>query len=262
VEVDEDIILDSLSQNIDKSFKRMLSISNESTELGSKKTTTQRINTGKSSSNIFDICAFEERIPNWCARIVDRNNNDLGFKITNTCTIDNFLLAFWVSSQLNNSILNLCSRNDLLDIINSFQHIEWNKAKSIWLQEFIYCSEFDFGCRCSECEFSLKTFKINKTVDTFDSEYEYFLHPIIYFLKYNLFSCCSNDCSSNNKLKQSISFLFVKVNSLVSLTYAKEKRGKSCNNEIRIDVSFQSSLRGYLFKQVVKLLYMLMNYQI
>ncbi len=40
VEVDEDIILDSLSQNIEKSFKRILSISNESTELGSMKTTT------------------------------------------------------------------------------------------------------------------------------------------------------------------------------------------------------------------------------
>ena len=92
------IILDSLSQNIETLLKRILSISNESTELGSKKTTTQRINT---SSNIFDIGAFKERITYWGGRNVDRNNNDLGFKITNTCTIDNFLLAFWVSFKLN-----------------------------------------------------------------------------------------------------------------------------------------------------------------
>jgi hypothetical protein len=86
--------------------------------------------------------------------IVDRNNKDLGFKITHTFK-------------------------------KTIQHIEWNKAKSIWLQEFIYCSELDYGCKCSEYKLSLK---IDKTVDKIGSEH--FLHPIIYSKKYYLFSCC------------------------------------------------------------------------
>ncbi len=36
---------------------------------------------------------FKMRIPNWGGQLVNEKNNQLGFNITDTCTIDNFLLS-------------------------------------------------------------------------------------------------------------------------------------------------------------------------
>ena len=100
-EIDEEFIMQSISQTeeIQSSFKRMLSVSNISSELGSKKKSTQRLIIDNYIESIFDMSNFEIRIPHWGGKIVDENNNDIGIIIVNTCTIDNFLLAIWVCSK-------------------------------------------------------------------------------------------------------------------------------------------------------------------
>ena len=99
---------------------------------------------------------FKTKLPFWGGNIVDSNNNDLGFKIINTCAFDNFLLALWVSTKLNITIFNYISRKHLIDSFKSIEQNEWNKAESIWLQEFIYAYVCDFECSCSECKISVK----------------------------------------------------------------------------------------------------------
>ena len=64
-EIDEEFIMQYISQTekIQSSFKRMLSVSNISSELGSKKTSTQRIINDNYIENMFDMSSFETRIP-------------------------------------------------------------------------------------------------------------------------------------------------------------------------------------------------------
>ena len=49
----------------------MLSVSNISTELGSKKTSTQRLINDNYIENMFDMSNFEIRIPHWGGKIVE-----------------------------------------------------------------------------------------------------------------------------------------------------------------------------------------------
>ena len=128
----------SQTEKIQSSFKRMLSVSNISSELGSKKTSTQRLINDNYIKNMFDMSNFETRIPHWGGKIVDENNNDIGMIIVNIFTIDNLLLAMWVCAKLNRSIINLIPLKPIIRIINSIEMNEWNKAKSIWLKEILY----------------------------------------------------------------------------------------------------------------------------
>jgi hypothetical protein len=234
-EIDEEFIMQSITQTeeIQSSFKRILSVSNISTELGSKKTSTQRLINDNYIENMFDMSNFETRIPLWGGKIVDENNNDIGKIIVNTCTIDNFLLAIWVCSKLNSSIISLILFKPIIRIINSIEMNEWNKAKSIWLKEILY-EYFDFDCNCSECAPLFK----NHTINTFGSEYEFFLEPIINLQKYSLTSHCSSTCLSNNIAKESVSLIFEKQNGIVSLILSKKKKCNSCKCQFSSELKF------------------------
>ena len=53
----------------------------------------------KNSQNSIFLDNFSQKIPKWCGLLVDENNNSLRYELTNTCTIDYFLLAFWTSAH-------------------------------------------------------------------------------------------------------------------------------------------------------------------
>lgn len=105
----------------------------------------------------FDLNNFTLHIPNWGGKIVvvnqdatsrnyfEQYNQFNQLKITNTCTIDYFLLAIWYSSQLsdncklflekhkkNNKTLEIVER-----IITLIDQLQWDRAKTIWILEML-----------------------------------------------------------------------------------------------------------------------------
>jgi len=82
------------------------------------------------------IYHLRTRIPKWGGFI---NFNEKRVQLTDTCTIDYFLLSLWILSKivpdfrLNLSIYELS--DSLIRIVDSIENINWKKAKEIWIIE-------------------------------------------------------------------------------------------------------------------------------
>jgi hypothetical protein len=100
----------------------------------------------------------------------------------------------------------------LIDIINSIEFIQWNKAKSIWILMFLF-DVYSIDCDCVECK---NIFSRNE-ISTFGSEYEFFLEPIIQIQEYTFLSMCSIECDLNNITKKSVALTFEKDKKKVNL---------------------------------------------
>ena len=197
-----------------------------------KKPTVYSTENTSCEENEIEVKSFISRIPEWGGKVVDANNNSMNLKIIHTCTIDNFLLAFWTCTKMNGKITEHISnlpypeRNHIIDIINCVEKKEWNKAKSIWISKIIN----------SDCDLTGKNSIIkNKTISTYGSEYEFFLNFIIQFQKYKLTYTCSACCSMNNTTKESVSINFVKNNVVVFMNLTERDKCSKCkakkNNE-------------------------------
>ena len=90
------------------------------------------------------ISRLTSHLPKWGGLcVLTENHDNFGYnrlKIVNTCSIDYFLLTFWVSKILDQNIINILeehrnSQNQLItiinEIINHFGSRQWNKAKSL-----------------------------------------------------------------------------------------------------------------------------------
>ncbi len=59
--------------------------------------------------------------------------------ISDTCTIDNFLFAFWVMFKVNNDLIegfksfNNEQYDIIKDIIDKIENHNWNKAQELWI---------------------------------------------------------------------------------------------------------------------------------
>ena len=176
--------------------------------------------------------------------------------MTNTCTIDNFLLAFWTCAQVNNNLNLLIEdlpsdfRDEIIQIIECIETNNWNRAKSIWLSKILY-SEYDLTCKCDECiELTENKIISNNSISTFGSEYEFFLNPIIQIQKYNLILSCSSICPLNNVSKNSVSFNFEKINDTVSLILMDKKKCNQCRSNINTECVFVKK-PPWIFIQII-----------
>lgn len=85
---------------------------------------------------------FVSRIPKWGGIFVDKNNNNTSISLTNTCTIDYFLLALWTTWKLSKN-WDLSTQpfaqinSNIQNIINSIENLEWDRAKSIWIRDIV-----------------------------------------------------------------------------------------------------------------------------
>jgi hypothetical protein len=130
-------------ENINGSMKRLLSTDIE--QSGPNKRSQRDCSQKKPLNDLFmsfNIDEFGLRIPKWGGLLVDKKNLELGFNLSNTCKIDYFLLCLWTCTRLNTELNDVISRLSfrkrqyLIDIITSIEFIQWNKAKSIWIQKF------------------------------------------------------------------------------------------------------------------------------
>jgi len=128
--------------DLNKSLKRLLSVDTDEQQAIKRPSRSQNKTSNALCLNIED---FKLRIPEWGGQIVNGKNIQIkNFKIVNTCKIDYFLLSLWACFRLNNKIsneilhLSFDKTQYLIDIINSIEFIQWNKAKSIWILMFLF----------------------------------------------------------------------------------------------------------------------------
>ena len=160
--------------------------------------------TDKNFQSFGDITMrqISSRLPYWGGQIKSNlsvNNIFNGLEIENTCTIDYFLLGFWISSKISAPIANLTvnkhqTKNALEDIIiqviEFIEAEEWDCAKSEWILKVVklnpnnkfmfnlFGTEYDFISKfiqtfqeirytCASCSYSVirKDFTISKKND-------------------------------------------------------------------------------------------------
>ncbi len=78
-----------------------------------------------------------------------------------------------MKTKLNDQISHLSfqKKQDLIDIITSIELIQWNKAKSIWIQQFLF-EHYDLDY--DRAEFKI-IFPERKSISTFSSEDEFLI---------------------------------------------------------------------------------------
>jgi hypothetical protein len=242
-------------ENINESMKRLLSTDIE--QSGPNKRSQRDCSQKKplnDSFMSFNIDEFRLRIPKWGGLLVDKKNLELGFSLSNTCTIDYFLLCLWTCTRLKTKIndeinrLRFPKRQDLIDIITSIEFIQWNKAKSIWIQQFLF-EHYDHDCDCAEC---MELFPENKFISTFGSEYEFFLEPLIKLQEYDYFSFCSNNCNLNGMTKKSVALTFEKENKKVNILFTGKIPCRDCHSSVIAEFSEFKNNPPWLFIQTNK----------
>ena len=205
--------------------------------------------------NIFDLDMLKSNLPKWGGNLI--NENGLKIKLINTCTIDNFLLGFWVCSKLNSNLVSNINASDIPfkchinSIIEQIDKTNWNEAKSFWILKILgvkpKCSCMCSDSECEEkdckpicdCEFDSQCdMKLNRELSTFGSEYEFFLEPSAQTQRYKIISICSPDCDLNNRIKYSVSLLFEKKKSIVSLKFTCKESCQRCKNKLILNTSF------------------------
>jgi hypothetical protein len=217
--------------DLNKSYKRLLSVDTDEQQAIKRPTRSQNKTSNALCLNIED---FKLRIPEWGGQIVNGKNIQIkNFKIVNTCTIDYFLLSLWACFRLNNKIsneilhLSFDKSQYLIDIINSIEFIQWNKAKSIWILMFLF-DVYSIDCDCVECK---NIFSRNE-ISTFGSEYEFFLEQIIQIQEYTFLSMCSIECDLNNITKKSVALTFEKDKKKVNLLFKHKLPCRNCRSNV------------------------------
>jgi hypothetical protein len=222
---------------LNRSMKRLLSTDTE--DLNLKKRMKTRFSGKIHNTASLDLSNFKLRISNWGGKIVDEMNNELGFKIVDTCTIDYFLLAIWTCKKLNNQIIDkimgllFSKKQHLIDIINSVEDVEWNKAKSVWILRILF-DDYVIDCNCDEC---IIVFPLSKTISTFGAEYEFLLGPIIEIQKYSFISYCSHGCNLNGLSKESVALTFEKQSNKVDLLFTNKNVCRTCKKKKNVELS-------------------------
>ena len=143
---------------------------------------------------------LKHHIPRWGGKsdFADKIKNATEkFYFINTCTIDYYLFAMWLSAQVSPNILvNLskqASTERLLEIINEIDKNNWNRAKTLWL--FDFCKRDKSGI-CNDHN----TVHLN-SICTFGTEYTHFYRHVSFLQSFNTVEKCNTckiDLSRNN----------------------------------------------------------------
>jgi len=161
---------------------------------------------------------FKLHIPKWGANIFYQGGNVF---VSNTCNIDYYLFSLWgVNLILPNFLENiprLSKTEKLIEVINNIDKLNWDKARELWIIEFINFRE-----------------KPNrKTISLFGSERSNFIQHIEEFQRHDLIQRCSELCPDNNKILSNSNYMifFEKNNQKVELISAYGAKCYKCNQQ-------------------------------
>ena len=131
-----------------------------------------------------------QNFPKWGAVI--NFNDQKNIFVSDTCTIDNFLYAFWILSHIvPNFLIKIPSfpqTNILKEIIIEIDKNDWNKVRELWITKMM--------------QSSVKV--VRQRISLFGTESEFFLKYFEDYQKHSLYQRCKNDCSQmeNGKMEK------------------------------------------------------------
>ena len=173
---------------------------------------------------------FIEHIPKWGGYIYNGNKK---IKITNTCTIDNYLFALWVLSK---TIMNFQDRLDpqqdntmkLKEIINNIDSYNWSRSREIWAFEIM----------------KVKTDDSNQ-IDFFGTIEDKFTKYLNQYQKHELRQKCSRECifDGNVIISDSSMLIYLEkiINNAVIVSSKYSARCEKCKQRVTCDIVFQKT---------------------
>ncbi len=172
-------------------------------------------NKAKNDDSIINL--LRAILPEWGGKISLKSFDEFyNFRITDTCTIDYFLLGIAFSCLVNKSLLQFLqnSKNKFLckkieEIVNFIFINNWNEAKSIWILEI------------------LKLEPKRRVFSTFGEEYNFFISYIKEFQRLNYYcKACDEVFYKNDEM-----YFQYNVNSNVSFNFCEERVCTVCCSE-------------------------------
>lgn len=173
------------------------------------------------------IPGFKAHIPSWGQNIIHKNQV---IRITNTCTIDYYLFAFWVLSKLKPNYLDYYVNNknvvELKKIIKYIDKNDWENSRKIYVTQVMNFIPIDnvidvFGTDASR-------------VAQYFQEYQY----------YQIVQLCSQDCPLNNTFivhdnSNELNFSKNPSTNKISIETFFTERCWSCGIETKADIRFK-----------------------
>jgi hypothetical protein len=170
------------------------------------------------------ISGFNSHIPTWGATF---SNNNKKFRVINTCTIDNFLFAFWVLSKIKINFFDLHPQNEIkeiaLKIINQIDIYDWDRARQTWYVDV------------------LKGKFKNQTISLWGELDEFFLDYMYKFQVHALQQKCNSSCKENLKIlvkDSSILYLGKKKSKQVQLIHDSDPKCSQYKQPKTYDANF------------------------
>lgn len=174
----------------------------------------------------LEINNLKIHVPKWGANITYKNHKVF---LSNTCTIDNFLLALWVLYKKDNNFLNSNMNNKsktILRIVNNIDQLNWDMAREIWVNDIMKYNEVP----------------IDNTISLFGSDRERFYSYLHIFQEHTVFQLCSQNCDENHKMvyKDSVEISFQKRNNIVELFSGISGKCSKCKSSLTSIIRFKS----------------------
>jgi len=182
----------------------------------------------------FDMNNLKNHVPKWGANITYKNQKVYLF---NTCTIDNFLFAFWILYIKNKNFLNLQmnqTSRTLIRIVKYIDELNWDKAREIWVNDIMKYNEVP----------------INYTISLFGSDRERFYSYLHSFQEHSVTQLCSPNCEDYNKIiyQDSVEISFQKINRKVELFSGISGICSKCKTLLSSRIRFKSK-SSFIFVQ-------------
>ncbi|CAF0991642.1 unnamed protein product [Brachionus calyciflorus] len=177
----------------------------------------------------FTLKEFKRHVPKNGGTIKVNNEN---ITLTNTCSIDYYLFAFWYLSKIDSEftfkISSLSFSDVLKEIIQNISQQQWDKAKEIWVLRVL-----NFQISYS-----------NKELSLYGSEDERFIKSFGEYQKHDLIQKCSESCIQNLNLvirEDSEIIFFKKIENQVRLFSCFTTTCTRCKKDITTNINFKNS---------------------
>jgi hypothetical protein len=175
------------------------------------------------------IHTYQPHVPFWGGNIKYKEKL---VKLTNTCTIDNLLYAFWVAHKNEDSFLEqiplLKHTETIKEIIKNINDLEWNIAKELWIKNIMHYNE------------EIR----KKSITLYGSESNRFIRHINEYQQHHLIQICSENCNRNrNVIIQSNcdKIYFKKINNKVNIYSGFDGLCSECKAPIKSEITFENN---------------------
>jgi hypothetical protein len=177
----------------------------------------------------ISIDDFRSHVPAWGASISFEDGKQV--EVTNTCSIDYFLLGLWLLLKrfqvvIPDVIINNGNKTEILKmLVENIEKKNWNNARQFWIIDFL-----NYRSSSGKQGLSLK-----------GTEYEMYIKPMAPFLQHNIIDKCKIECSNHQTFNVPLarsSFTIRKTNDIVSLYYDSKLHCERCQSKIVRKVFF------------------------